>query len=431
MDWQKEVEKAQKIIEEKNHLINELNNHLSQKTHELDRLRNALNQAKTELLIDMHHNIRTPLSSIVGFAEIMKAESNELHIKEYADNLLASSHALLDFMDELAGEICGEMEEAEEATLTDAHLLSEDLLDNRVEIDEKDWETERSYTHTFQQQSIFSQVAHDPAGKHLVLVVEDNPTAQKVAQLQLTTLNCIVDVASCGLEALNLFKNKKYDLIFMDIGLNEEMNGIEVSRQIRKLSHNLPYIPIIALTAQAGEENKQACIEAGMDAVLSKPLTKIKATDIIKAFISNRFKPSLQSSNHEQFRLDLPKNDEELFALTKFPLLDVKEAIINGTDKNFLVELLASLVNEDLPKEFIQMRQAFAKKDFELVQKIAHKIKGGTVYVGTIRLKYACQYLERYWKIGERKLFEKLYTQALQVINDTITYVENWLSAES
>lgn len=61
----------------------------------------AANQAKTEFLANMRHDIRTPLSGIVGFSEILKTESNEPRIKEYADNLVASSHALLDFMDEV------------------------------------------------------------------------------------------------------------------------------------------------------------------------------------------------------------------------------------------------------------------------------------------------------------------------------------------
>lgn len=61
----------------------------------------AADQAKTEFLYNMRHDIRTPLSGIVGFSEILKSESKEPRIKEYADNLIASSHALLDLMDEV------------------------------------------------------------------------------------------------------------------------------------------------------------------------------------------------------------------------------------------------------------------------------------------------------------------------------------------
>lgn len=57
--------------------------------------------ARSEFLANMRHDIRTPLSGIVGFSELLKSESNEPQIKEYADNLIASSHALLDLMDEV------------------------------------------------------------------------------------------------------------------------------------------------------------------------------------------------------------------------------------------------------------------------------------------------------------------------------------------
>ncbi|WP_298628374.1 histidine kinase dimerization/phospho-acceptor domain-containing protein [uncultured Legionella sp.] len=61
----------------------------------------AANNAKTEFLTNMRHDIRTPLSGIVGFSELLKSESTEARIKEYADNLITSSHALLSLMDEV------------------------------------------------------------------------------------------------------------------------------------------------------------------------------------------------------------------------------------------------------------------------------------------------------------------------------------------
>lgn len=48
-------------------------------------------------------------------------------------------------------------------------------------------------------------------------------------------------------------------------------------------------------------------------------------------------------------------------------------------------------------------------------------------YVGTTRMKYACQYVERYWKTGERGLFEELYHQAVGTIEDTCTVITDWL----
>ncbi|MDR3442006.1 MAG: Hpt domain-containing protein [Legionella sp.] len=80
-----------------------------------------------------------------------------------------------------------------------------------------------------------------------------------------------------------------------------------------------------------------------------------------------------------------------------------------------------------MPADLEQLSKAFHKKDFALVEKIAHKIKGETIYIGTIRVKYACQYLERYWKTGEHALIEKLYYQSIDVIEDTCAHITTWL----
>lgn len=61
----------------------------------------AANQSKNEFMENMRHDIRTPLTGIVGFSELLKMEPDTRHVQEYADNLIASSHALLDLLDEV------------------------------------------------------------------------------------------------------------------------------------------------------------------------------------------------------------------------------------------------------------------------------------------------------------------------------------------
>ena len=76
------------------------------------------------------------------------------------------------------------------------------------------------------------------------------------------------------------------------------------------------------------------------------------------------------------------------------------------------------------------MKKSYARQDYRTIEEITHKIKGGAVYVGTTRMKYACQYVERYWKTGERTLMDALYQQAVGTIEETIIYVEGWLRKE-
>lgn len=536
------------------------------------------NRAKTEFLTNMRHDIRTPLSGIVGFSELLHSESTEPRIKEYAENLVASSHALLDlmdevleavrvssgevpllkrkfdlhhtlnqvialyqaramekqltltldlsptlprfvigdkirlhrialelignalnftnkgqvtieatlakkkhrtlvikltvsdtgmgipndkqheiylqfkrltpsyqgiykgaglglyvvkqFIDELEGEIYVTSEVNKGTKFTCLIPLQKPLLEDDTEIaPEEDLKMLHSYMKPLSNQLAQkegAQILNENKAVARVLIVEDNLIAQTVACALLSRLSCLVDVASNGAEALSLCTNTHYDLIFMDIGLGEGMDGYDVTYQIRHLSSPIKDTPIIALTAHGGDENKQRCIEAGMDAVLTKPLTHLHASDILKTFLFTE-KPSV-AKDQSVFHRDLPDNDFELFQLEQFSLFDEQQALKNcDNKKDMLRELLVLLVQQELPNDLQQMKEAFTRQEYPAVEKIAHKIKGGAVYVCTIRMKYACQYLERYWKTGARELFDELYHQAIITIEQTMVHIENWL----
>ena len=185
-----------------------------------------------------------------------------------------------------------------------------------------------------------------------------------------------------------------------------------------------PHIPIIALTAHGADESRQRCIEAGMDAVLTKPLTQAHAIDILKTFIPARREAPIVEST--PLRQDLPDKDEEMFQLSQFALLNPEEALTNCGTQGLLLELLGLMLTE-VPADLERMKKSYALQDYRAIEEITHKIKGGAVYVGTTRMKYACQYVERYWKTGERALMDALYQQAVGTIEETITYVEGWL----
>ena len=211
-------------------------------------------------------------------------------------------------------------------------------------------------------------------------MVEDNFIAQTVAKTLLSSMDCRVDVASNGIDAITLYEKNNYDLIFMDIGLGEGMDGYEVTHHIRSKSDTSKHIPIIALTAHGGDESKQRCIEAGMDAVLTKPLTQAHAIDILKTFIPARHEQPLLSQS--KVRKDLPDSDEEMFQLSQFAIFNSEEALKNCGTNEMLVEMLR-LITQELPTDLELMKNAFVAGDYPLVEKTAHKIKGGAVYVGT------------------------------------------------
>jgi PAS domain S-box-containing protein len=112
-----------------------------------------------------------------------------------------------------------------------------------------------------------------------VLVVEDNPVNQKVAVRLLGRLGFRPDVAGNGLEAVQMYRSLRPDVIFMDCQM-PELDGYEATRQIRRLQHPGERTAIIAMTAEALEGARETCLAAGMDDYISKP---VKLADIAGA----------------------------------------------------------------------------------------------------------------------------------------------------
>ena len=118
-----------------------------------------------------------------------------------------------------------------------------------------------------------------------ILIVEDMPLIQFVTKTLLTDTGFSVDVASTGEEALAMFSAKKYDLIYMDIGL-PGIDGYATTQAIRanEKNNHAKLTPIIALTGHGAVDVQTFCGKAGMQGVLSKPLTREQAENVWRRY---------------------------------------------------------------------------------------------------------------------------------------------------
>ena len=124
-----------------------------------------------------------------------------------------------------------------------------------------------------------------------ILMIEDNLIAQNVEKALLTGLNCNVDIAESGDKALELFGPGKYDLVLMDIGL-EDTSGYVVAKQLRNMEKDTQFcVPIIALTGYEADVVKYDCEQYYMQGAITKPLTSEQAEQIIKHFIYHQDVP--------------------------------------------------------------------------------------------------------------------------------------------
>lgn len=129
----------------------------------------------------------------------------------------------------------------------------------------------------------------------LVLIADDSPLNRKVTLLVLHHLGLRAEAVSNGEEAIEAVRNKKYDLILMDCQM-PVMDGFEATRRIRQIESNadsnangtfyVPRIPIVALTAQAIDGDRERCIDAGMDDYITKPITPVRLATVLARWLA-------------------------------------------------------------------------------------------------------------------------------------------------
>ena len=227
-----------------------------------------------------------------------------------------------------------------------------------------------------------------------LLLVEDNSIALKTLEMMLAKKGYTFISATTGEEAWAMFRTHPIDLIITDIGL-PGISGTELTQRIRNYEKdvNKPAIPIIGLTGHAKEAAWNECQQAGMNEVLTKPAQIQTLEEIILQFVNpSSCKVSNDSKKPEvsPLGIDLPQTEEALFQLDSFPVFDEKLALEQVPDKNLLITLLQTYISDEIQKDIHQMQIEYQQNNWEKVEKLAHKMKGGVTYLGTQKMRYAC-----------------------------------------
>jgi CheY-like chemotaxis protein len=211
-----------------------------------------------------------------------------------------------------------------------------------------------------------------------ILLAEDNRTNQEVALAILRHLGHTADVAVNGLEALEALRRQPYDLVFMDIQM-PEMDGLETTRQIRKQWTGDRGPRIIAMTANAMEDDQDKCLTAGMDDYISKPITIGKLREALS-------RVSIRSSDDE-----IEVSDTALETLDERVLAD-----LGGMQAgDGLAARLVQIYFEDAPLQLKEVRDAIMCGDGEALMQAAHMLKGNSASLGGQRLAAFCAKLEQ------------------------------------
>jgi PAS domain S-box-containing protein len=263
------------------------------------------------------------------------------------------------------------------------------------------WDSLETFSsETFEQNSLTFSVVQE-FGQIRILLTEDSAANQKVAMYQLRNLGYEADVAANGQEALDLLQHIDYDLILMDCQM-PMMDGYEATRHIRKSSNIKTQPVIIAMTANAMQEDRQRCFVAGMDDYLSKPVRKENLAEKLSYWhkiiaAGSRFSPvEPPLDNQIVVTTKLVKNDHaEQRNLVQNELVDEEylQQLFNN-DEAAKLEVLQILV-DSLPPHLHNLSNAITAGDYPQVEREAHYVKGSSAGVGAIGLSHPAARIEQ------------------------------------
>jgi PAS domain S-box-containing protein len=222
-----------------------------------------------------------------------------------------------------------------------------------------------------------------------ILVAEDNPVNQQLAVLLLKKIGYSADVAANGLEVLAALGRETYDVVIMDVQM-PEMDGLEATRQIHQRWPEARRPHVIAATANVMQEEREACLAAGMDAYLSKPIDR----DELAAALS-RFRPHAPVQAHEPAAG--PQRPEQQGQACSAGALDTRAldrlVKITGDAAGLLAGLIDTFL-EDVPRLLGDAKRGLRSEQAEEVRRAAHTLKSTGATFGATRLSEMSRSLE-------------------------------------
>ena len=214
-----------------------------------------------------------------------------------------------------------------------------------------------------------------------ILLVEDNTINQQVARELLEMKEIVVTIADNGQEAVEAVKHHSFDAVLMDIQM-PVLDGYGATREIRT-NPDLKKMPIIAMTANAMPEDRQQCLDAGMDDFIAKPIDPNRLYRTLAHWIPAGEGDEI-ASTPPHIENDHVKEDQLPDSL---PGIDIKLALYRAGGSNKLLRKLMWHMYNNHSQDVQLIRQAFDAADIETAQRIAHTAKGLAGTIGAVQLQ--------------------------------------------
>ncbi|WP_075796630.1 hybrid sensor histidine kinase/response regulator [Massilia putida] len=263
-----------------------------------------------------------------------------------------------------------------------------------------------------------------------VLLAEDNPVNVEVAKAMLESLDLQVDCARNGFEALQAVQEKRnenrYDAVLMDCQM-PVMDGFAATAAIRREEREAGrgrVLPIIAITANALQGDREACLAAGMDDYLSKPFSQQEIAAVIGRWMAL---PLAATVHHDDEPPRLPRASVEVIQrdVINRVALDKIRALSRERGDALVQKVIAAYV-DDTPQQLRTLRSAIDDLDTGNVRRIAHTLKSASANVGAEALAALCKEMEHLGRADTAEGADAILTdmeQEFQAVRHSLTAI--------
>jgi signal transduction histidine kinase/DNA-binding response OmpR family regulator len=235
-----------------------------------------------------------------------------------------------------------------------------------------------------------SRIELDPgmAQRHplRILLAEDNVVNQKLALRLLEQMGYRADVAANGLEAVAAVERQPYDLVFMDVQM-PDMDGLEATRQITRRWSRPERPRIVAMTANAMQDDRERCLAAGMDDYVSKP---IRVDELVAALERGSAAPARSAGP--------PRGPADRLAASPLDRAVLEQ--LRATMGDGILDELTSTFVEDSQELVSTLRGALGTGDVDVFRRAAHSLKSNAASFGALTLSTLAGELEALAKSG-------------------------------
>ncbi len=255
------------------------------------------------------------------------------------------------------------------------------------------------------------------SGPMHILLAEDHPINQLVAEELLKRMGHTVTLAQDGREAVNAYRAKSFDLVLMDIQM-PLMDGFEATAAIRSIeSERGTHTPIVAMTAHALDGYREQCLAKGMDGYISKPVRVPVLLSVIEELKAKRVE------GNEEKHVPTPSKHNASAGRVVFDRTALLEQCMGN---EHLVQLLASKFLETAPTLLQEIEHAVSCSDGDALRRSAHTLKGASGSMCAQRMFDASRNLELLGKenrCGEAALHIEMLKEELAVLEETLARV--------